>query len=162
MSRTPSTKSQLIQAISDAMRHVSAQSVLVSNAVAEKVGLSSSDLECLDYVMMADGAATPSLLAEKTGLTSGAITGVIDRLERAGFVTRTATSQDRRKVLVVANEDAVQLAGRYYERLLASTTALWSKYTLDELRLVLDFMTRNSEVVARELEHIRKLRSPQR
>ncbi len=73
------------------------QSVLVSSAVAERVGLSSSDLECLDFIVMGNsGAVTPGDLATATGLTSGAITGVVDRLERGGFVRREADAADRR------------------------------------------------------------------
>src|ERR1700743_1419267 len=82
-----------------AMREVSGLSVLHSQAMATALGINSTDLECLDLVMMR-GRLTAGELAGLTGLTSGAITGVIDRLERARFVRRERAADDRRKVFV--------------------------------------------------------------
>jgi DNA-binding MarR family transcriptional regulator len=78
---------------------VGAQAVLISDLVAARVGLNSSDLECLDLLYLA-GATTAGRLAAHTGLTSGATTAVIDRLERAGFVHRRRDRSDRRLVFV--------------------------------------------------------------
>ena len=140
------------------MRRISAQSVLVSSAVAERVGLSSSDLECLDLIVTAaSGALTPGELAAATGLTSGAITGVVDRLEKAGFVRREADVADRRKVRLVANESRVRQMGVYYQRLAERMQALWARMTEDQLQLVLDFARRSSDLTAEELAHIRTL-----
>src|SRR5690349_11840923 len=94
-------RAALLAALNQAMRKASAQGVLYSATVAGRLGLASSDLECLDTIMMA-GPVTAGRLAEATGLTTGAITGVIDRLERAGFAKRERDAGDRRKVLVRA------------------------------------------------------------
>lgn len=158
MSRVAARKAELVQALSLEIRRMSAQSVLVSGAVAERVGLSSSDLECLDFIVTAaSGALTPGELAAATGLTSGAITGVVDRLEKAGFVRREADAVDRRKVRIVALESRVRQMGVYYERLAQRMETLWGEMTEDQLRLVLDFTRRAIEVSTEELAHIRTL-----
>ena len=76
-------RSELLRQLDEAVRKVSAQSVLMSDAVARLVGLNSTDLECLDLLYLA-GPTTAGRLATHTGLTTGAMTAVIDRLERAG------------------------------------------------------------------------------
>src|ERR1700733_11041636 len=100
MSSRRGSRKELITKLAAAMRDVSGLSVLHSQAVAGRLGINSTDLECLDLVER--GPVAAGALAGATGLTTGAITGVIDRLERAGFVRREADSADRRKVLVRA------------------------------------------------------------
>src|SRR5215475_8697482 len=96
---TRTSRPDLIEALMRAMRDTSARGVLFSQAVAERTGINSTDLECLDFIVMR-GPLTAGELAEATGLTTGAITGVIDRLERAGVAQRQRDADDRRKVLV--------------------------------------------------------------
>src|SRR5258708_14750570 len=82
-----------------AMRRSSAAGVLHSQAIARRVGVNSSDLECLDLILM-KGPSTAGEIARHTGLTSGAVTGLIDRLERLGLVGRAARPDDRPEDLV--------------------------------------------------------------
>ena len=155
---TARKKTALLRALQLEVRRMSAQSVLISSAVAERVGLSSSDLECLDFVVMATGEAlTPGQLAIATGLTSGAITGLVDRLEKAGFVRREADPADRRKVRIAANPDRVRELGKYYERLSRRTEALWAQYTESELRTVIELARRSTDLSVQEAAHIRTL-----
>src|SRR5215813_7664872 len=97
----------LVAALNRAMRDASGQGVLYSQAVAERLGINSTDLECLDSVVLR-GPLTAGELADATGLTTGAITGVIDRLERAGFARRERDKDDRRRVLVRAQQAAIK------------------------------------------------------
>jgi len=158
MSTVRTKKASLLQALGLEVRRMSAQGVLLSSAVAERVGLSSSDLECLDYIVMAGAEAiTAGELAAATGFTSGAITGLVDRLEKAGFVRRESDPADRRKVRVVPVEAAVQRLGAYYTPLAQRTEALWAQYTEDQLRTVLDFAQRSVAVAAEEAARIRAL-----
>ena len=158
MSSVVTKKAALLQALGLEVRRMSGQGVLLSAAVAERVGLSSSDLECLDFIVMAGAdPLTPSQLATSTGLTSGAITGLVDRLEKAGFVRREADPADRRKVRVVACDGRVQQLGVYYERLAQRTEEVWAKFSEEQLRTVLDFTRRSCDVSAQEVAHIRTL-----
>src|SRR6266581_7672060 len=76
------------------------QTVLYTQAVAEQVGLNLTDLSCTG-ILTVEGPVTAGRLAELTGLTTGAITGAIDRMERAGYVRRESDPNDRRRVVVV-------------------------------------------------------------
>ena len=75
------------------------RTVAFDEALAEHLGLNATDLRCLELVIAGPGL-TPSRLAELAGITSGAVTGVVDRLERAGYVTRTPDPADRRSVTI--------------------------------------------------------------
>src|ERR1700744_359744 len=96
MSSKQPDRSATTVSLMNSMRETSALGVLFSQAVASRLGIASSDLECLDIVVLR-GPVTAGELATATGLTTGAITGVIDRLEQAGFVRRTRDAADRRK-----------------------------------------------------------------
>jgi DNA-binding MarR family transcriptional regulator len=153
-------KAAVLQELSLEMRRMSAQGVLLSSAVAEHVGISSSDLECLDFIVMASPEAiTAGQLAAATGLTTGAITGLVDRLEKAGFVRREHDQVDRRKVRVVPVETTIQRLGAYYAPLAQRTEALWAQYTEEQLRIILDFARRSVAVAAEEAARIRNLPS---
>src|SRR5262249_20639760 len=95
------TRKELIAALHVALRDTSGLGVIFSHAMAERAGINSTDLECL-YFIQWRGPLTAGALAEATGVTTGAITGVIDRLERAGYASRERDAEDRRKVMVRA------------------------------------------------------------
>ena len=98
MSRTKA-RAALMQELENAMRRASAQGAIFAKTVADRAGISSSDMDCLDFLNL-EGRVTAGRLAELTGLTTGAITGVVDRLEKAGFVRRERDEGDRRKVFI--------------------------------------------------------------
>lgn len=85
---------------SDLGREMSTLAVLRHARIAEQMGLSGTDHKALDLASRAGGPLTAGRIAQLTGLSTGAVTGVIDRLERAGFVRRVRDTEDRRKVLI--------------------------------------------------------------
>lgn len=118
--------------------------LLVSNLeAAEAVSLSPSDLGCLCLLML-NGPIPAGRLAELTGLTTGAVTGVIDRLERAGFAERVPDSSDRRKVIVKPDEAKVEqeLLPRFAQLNSATRAGFYERYTDDELAAIGDFLAR--------------------
>ena len=131
-------KAALLEQLERAMRLSSAQGALFGQAVSDRMGVAGSDLECLD-IMLLEGRVTAGRLAEATGLTTGAITGVVDRLEKAGFVRRERDESDRRKVFVTINPANVAKIGKLYEPMQRAMQKNWSAYTDDELRLLLRF-----------------------
>jgi DNA-binding MarR family transcriptional regulator len=137
VSRT-SGRAALLEQLETAQRLASAQGVLFGQAVSERMGIAGSDLECLDILQL-EGRVTAGRLAEATGLTTGAITGVVDRLEKAGLVRRERDETDRRKVFVVINPANVAEIGKFYESMQRMMHKNWSAYTDDELRLLLRF-----------------------
>jgi DNA-binding MarR family transcriptional regulator len=148
MPRPSAKRAELMAAMERATRTISAQNVLLSQAMAEQLGINVSDFECLDLARQSDGeAVTAGRLAAATGLTSGAITGVIDRLEGADLVRRARDPKDRRKVMVCPTLGALKSVPHLFEPLHNAMTAMWSRYSDAELELILDFLTRVREVM---------------
>lgn len=141
MSRQRMSRDELMAALNRAMREVSGQGVLYSQAVAERLGVGGADLECLDCIVLR-GPVTAGDLARATGLTTGAITGVIDRLERAGFAQREPDPADRRKVLVKALPAIEREIAPLYEPMARASIEALSIYDEKDLALLLDFLNR--------------------
>jgi DNA-binding MarR family transcriptional regulator len=144
----------LLAALEAALREVSGLGVLYGNAAAERLGLNTTDLECLGY--LADGPVSAGTLATSTGLTTGAITGVIDRLERAGFATREADPNDRRKVLVRATAEAATRAAPIFGPIAAATAKILAAYSDAELALLLGFLDKNRAAGMTALAQLRQ------
>ncbi|WP_245474924.1 MarR family transcriptional regulator [Bradyrhizobium sp. Leo121] len=145
-----------MQELEEAMRRSSAQGVLYGQAVANVAGISGSDLECLDFLNL-EGRVTAGRLAEVTGLTTGAITGVVDRLERAGFVRRERDETDRRKVYIVTVPENAARIGRYYLPMQEAMHRLWSTYSEAELQLLLRFANEGYKSVLEATEKLKGL-----
>src|SRR5205085_10582118 len=124
-----------MQELEHAMRRTSGLGAIFSQTVADSAGISSSDLECLDFLNL-EGRVTAGRLAELTGLTTGAITGVADRLEKAGLVRRERDEADRRKVFIAIVPENVAKVGRFYEHLQRGMLELWETYSDAELTLM--------------------------
>src|SRR5437764_14717513 len=137
----PKARAALMEELEHAVRKSSALGVIFGQTVANRVGISSSDLECLDFLNI-EGRVTAGRLAELTGLTTGAITGVVDRLEKAGLVRRERDEADRRKVFIAIVPENVAKVGRFYEHLQRGMVKLWESYSDAELRLLLEFASR--------------------
>src|SRR5947209_12912026 len=121
-------RAALLQELEHAMRRSSAQGVIFGQTVANVAGISGSDLECLDFLNL-EGRVTAGRLAEVTGLTTGAITGVVDRLEKAGLVRRERDESDRRKVFITTIPENVAKIGRFYEHMQRAILKDWENYT---------------------------------
>ena len=137
-------RARLMEALNRAMRDASAQGVIHSQMAAERLGIGSSDLECLDFIVMR-GPLTAGELATATGLTTGAITGVIDRLEQAGFARRERDPDDRRKVLMRFAPGAERRIFPLFKPMERATTAVLERYSDKELAFLLEFLQRLSE-----------------
>ncbi|WP_369182722.1 MarR family transcriptional regulator [Streptomyces sp. Y1] len=126
--------------------------------IAARLGLNVTDLTCLGFVIEAAIAGEPLAagdLAERAQLTTGAVTGVLNRLEKAGYAHREADPGDRRRVRVVMAEDAqqriLQVYGPFYERI----GALFADYAPDEIAVIADWFTRARAVLDESLAEIR-------
>src|SRR5271166_5906341 len=98
------------------MRIVSSQGAMFAKIVADRAGISSADMDCIDFVNL-EGRMTAGRLAELTGLTTGAITGVVDRMEEAGLVRRERDLEDRRKVFIVPAKESMARLEQLYQPL---------------------------------------------
>jgi DNA-binding MarR family transcriptional regulator len=139
-----------------AVRKSSALGVIFGQTVANKVGMSSSDLECLDFLNI-EQRVTAGRLAELTGLTTGAITGMVDRLEKAGLVRRERDDDDRRKVFIAIVPENVAKVWRFYAHLQRGMLELWETYSDAELKLMLRFMTQGYETMLAATEELKAM-----
>jgi DNA-binding MarR family transcriptional regulator len=139
-------KAALTEKLMRALRRSSAAGVLHGQTVARRAGINSSDMECLDLIIMS-GPSTAGEIGRRTGLSSGAVTGLIDRLEKAGLVERTADPRDRRKVLVRVRDERIGPIAHQFEPLGKRMQALLASYSREELKLLLDFTERSGEIV---------------
>jgi DNA-binding MarR family transcriptional regulator len=152
-------KQKLVARLGDQVRRMGAQTVLISKTVAGRFGLNTSDLECLDLIYLR-GHASAGELARATGLTSGAVTALIDRLERAGYVERTDDPADRRRREVRIVAEAIEPIQAAYQPMQSRMFELWSSYRARDLEVILDFLSRSTDLAVECTEALaRPLRS---
>lgn len=156
---TPQTsRLELLAALGDAIRMMSHRTVLMHQSIAQSLGLNATDHKCLDFVVRSKALLAAGDLARLTGLTSGAITGVIDRLEAAGFVRRDADPEDRRRVVLMPDRELIErVMGPIFASLGRSMSALCATYGDEELRLLLGFV---QQATATCVEETLKLSAP--
>lgn len=149
-------RAALLKDLEEAVRRTSAQGVLFGQTVADVAGISGSDLDCMDFLNL-EGRMTAGRLAELTGLTTGAITGVVDRLEKAGFVRRERDETDRRKVFIATVPENLAQIGRLYAPMQAAMQKLWSTYSDAELQLLLRFAAEGYKAALEATEALKGL-----
>jgi hypothetical protein len=127
--------------------------VMFHEAVGQLLGLSGAERKCLD-VLDRLGAVTAGRIAEHTGLTTGAVTGMIDRLVRAGYVERSPNPADRRSVLITLRPRTALdvLLPAVFGPLAADMTELASHYSPGQLATIADWVARTTEVLHRRTE----------
>src|SRR5262249_21091677 len=133
MSRGVPERAEVLAALSGEFRQLSAATVMFHQAVADRLGMNVTDHKCAD-ILERNGPMTAGELAERTGLTTGAITGVIDRLERAGFVRRAKDPGDRRRVIIEPlRKRMARVIGPLFESMARASAELCARYTTEEL-----------------------------
>jgi DNA-binding MarR family transcriptional regulator len=137
------------------VRHSQSATARFDQAVADALGLNRTDMRCLDTIDR-EGAVPAGRLAEETGLTSGAITTVIDRLERAGFARRVPDPGDRRRVLVELTPAARDISHSFYAPHMAEAERLFNRYTLEQLEMLLEFVRNSREFNEREAANLER------
>lgn len=148
-SSSPRKRAELLRRIGmDLGREIATVSVFLHQAIAAKLGLNVTDTRCFELMSRYSGETlTAGHLARATGLTTGAITGILDRLERAGLVERVRDPADRRKVFVRPRPEALQRVGRLYEGLAEGMMKLAASYSTAELILINSYMENSLEVL---------------
>jgi DNA-binding MarR family transcriptional regulator len=149
------SRQELLQRLGKDLGHeLSTNNVFLHELVARKLGLNATDTRSLDLITRAEGELTAGDLGRATGLTTGAVTGILDRLESAGFVERIRDVNDRRRVIVRARPEAAGRVAQLYEGLGAAMTKLVSGYTTVELQLISSFLERNLEILKEEIARL--------
>src|SRR5262245_29004991 len=136
------TRGKLLAQLSDNFRAQSAATVMFHQAIAERLGMNITDHKAAD-ILTRTGPITAGELAERTGLTTGAITGLVDRLEKAGFVRRAEDPCDRRRVIIVPDvKEMERVIGPLFVSMAQAAMELCSRYGTKELEVIRDFTAR--------------------
>lgn len=154
--RISKEKAKLIGELVNELRmHQNAQD-LFDEAASERLGINRSDQRALD-VLDRRGPVTAGELARESGLSSGAITTLLDRMERAGYVHRVRDTDDRRRVLVELTDEARRRGEEIWGPIAAEGPAGLANYSEAELILIRDFLRFSREFLGKHLERIKAL-----
>ena len=147
-----------IEAINNKFREISTETIMFHQAVADMLGLYITDHKCLDLIYRF-GAMPAGRIAELTGLTTGAVTGIIDRLEKAGYVRRANDPNDRRRTIVepTRNKRLERKFELIFNPLRDRMHKLMSSYSDSQLTFLFDVLTKCLEQSHEELMKLRQL-----
>jgi DNA-binding MarR family transcriptional regulator len=153
------SKQQLVDELIHEFRVSGNQDDAFDTLAAESLGVSETDLRCLNIIENSGGLGAGDLAAQ-SGLTGGAITGVLDRLERAGFARRVSDPGDRRRVRVEVTPAFYTIAERIWGPLAADWHATLARcFTIGELERITDFLRVTNQVGRRHLDRLRRSES---
>ena len=150
-----STKADLKKRALMAVRDYGVNLNQFRNAMSEWAGLNVTDMECL-RLLFNKGIATPTELARHTGLTSGATTAMLDRLEKVGLIERRPNPADRRGTLITPAKSAAEKAASWFESARIAQDELISSYSESELEIISDVFERFTKLWEQEREKLRR------
>jgi DNA-binding MarR family transcriptional regulator len=134
-------RSELVQALSLEFRRQQNATDALDEVAVERLGINRTDGRCLDIIQQ-HGAMTAGQLAEATGLSPGAITTILDRMEAAGYLQRVRGQEDRRKIMVELTPEATRRSWEIWGPIARWSENELARYSESELRFVLDFLRR--------------------
>jgi len=152
LSKQPSRRELLAEVNAEAPRQ-GAAAVRLSIAIAHQLAMPLADVQCMG--LLAEGPSAPSDLAAQLGLTTGAMTKVLDRLEHAGYINRSADPSDRRRIVITADPEGLAALGAHYAPMGEKMSRHLAGYTSDELATILAFMRAGHQAADEEIARIR-------
>jgi DNA-binding MarR family transcriptional regulator len=158
MSQPRKEKKELVGELISEFRAAGNQDSAFDNLAAERLGLNRTDLHCVNIIENA-GGLTAGELAKEAGLTTGAVTGVIDRLERAGYARRVSDPADRRRVKLEVTPKFYARAEKIWGPMASDwASRLGRRFTAEELERVIDFLRATNELSREHIERLRGMR----
>ncbi|HEY7737258.1 MAG TPA: MarR family transcriptional regulator [Candidatus Limnocylindrales bacterium] len=143
-----------VDAVVRALRRVNFEGTLFGQSVAIRLGLSESDIAAIEWLVDL-GPATAGRLAELMGLTTGAVTRMIDRLEQAGYVRRRPDPADRRRVIIEIVPEKMAAARATLDSVARASSEEIGRYTEAQLQLINEFLTNMANVTRTEVTRLR-------
>jgi DNA-binding MarR family transcriptional regulator len=125
-------------------------------AIADRLGMNRTDMRCVDLIDQA-GGMTAGELARAAGLTTGAVTAVVDRLERAGIARRVPDAADRRRVRIEATPQLWELTGPLMGPFIEESQVILDDFSTEELERMSEFLRRVIDVQSKHIERIREM-----
>jgi DNA-binding MarR family transcriptional regulator len=145
-----SGKSVLIHGIIAGLRAIDADMERVDEIAAARLGVNLTDFRCLDILSRGE-PITAGQLASESGLTTGAVTALVDRLERSGYVRRKREVNDRRRVLIAPTKRAMDKVWPLFKGIVETSSAVLSQFTISELETILRFVETNRLALREQL-----------
>ena len=149
----PDDQNELANRIIASMTDLAGALGRLNDLIAQQLGSAPTDLLCL-HVLNRAGACTAGALSTQLGRTTGAVTHMIDRLEKAGYVRRKPDPRDRRRVLVEALAPGLERIGSFYDGIDARSRRLLATYSGDQLAAIHTFLLGIYESTAEECDHL--------
>jgi DNA-binding MarR family transcriptional regulator len=158
------SRDELVKVLDQEMRAQSAWTLFFHSSVAERLNLNATDHKCLDMIWRCYDTShggecmTPGQLARETKLTTGAVTGVLDRLEQAGYVAREHDPDDRRRIIVRPVPERIKAdVWPLFTWLSTEFASLCAQYSEEDLRKIIEFSRRSQALLQQATEHLRGL-----
>jgi len=152
--RRPSARASLLGDLVRSAQRAATDGILFHQAVADRLGLHVTDLRCLNILLEA-GSVPAGEIGERTGLTTGAVTRMVDRLERAGYVRREPDPTDRRRVIVSPVAEQMARIGPMYTGMAEAWATAMNDYDDEQLTVILALFDRLHEITQVEVARLR-------
>jgi len=149
------SKERLIEHTLQEIRALDGELDLMDQAIADRLGMNRTDAQCMDLISRL-GPMTAGELADRVGLTAGAITAVLDRLERGHWIRRVHDTVDRRRVMVSGGQAQHVKMQPIFAELRKSTREVLRRYSGEQLELIADFLRRTTAIVAQHRQRLRR------
>ena len=148
---------ELYEELNQAVQWSGTLTVIHTNAIAHRIGLSATEFEAMDLITRFQ-PITAGKLAEYCGLTTGAITGIVDRLERQGFVRRERDQDDRRRVFIlpIENKERSKKVRALYRPIAKGFEEYVEKYSEDEVCMLIKMQKEANAMVERSIAKLRQ------
>ncbi|HUX13970.1 MAG TPA: MarR family transcriptional regulator [Spirochaetia bacterium] len=148
-----SLRAQLISDLAKLGEVASTDGALFHQRVAEKYSLGLTDMKALS-ILLGEGPMAAGKIAARLALTTGAVTSVIDRLEKRGFVHRAQDPDDRRKVMVEVNTASLAGGPNYYESIGEAFVRLHETYTTEQLEFLVEYHRAGIELTRQQIAEL--------
>lgn len=156
MSKINATTRHVVSDVSNLGRDMATAVIIFHDALSRRVKMSAAETRCMGVLNRLQ-SATPGQLAQETGLTTGAITGIVDRLEKAGYARREPNPKDRRSLLVrpINQERYKAITGPLYESLRLSMAEVAERYSAEQLDVIASYLLAITQVLHAQTKKLR-------
>jgi DNA-binding MarR family transcriptional regulator len=157
MDSSKKNRSDLINALVNLSgRELGAMQIMYIQAIADRIGLNITDMRCLNFIDRASKTISAGDLVQITGLTTGAITGVIDRLEQAGFIKRNRDAKDRRLVIITMMPNRKKEIKNLFDSINRRRYKMISSLNQQELDVIKNFLVKSVTIIKDEIDTLRQ------
>jgi DNA-binding MarR family transcriptional regulator len=148
-------RAELLRRLWELGRSMSTQTVFLHQAIAQSAGLNATETKCIDLILRCENEhATAGWLSQQSGLTTGAITHILDRLEKRGYVERIRDTEDRRRVFIQVKAESLKPLTPKYEAIGMAYMAMLEEFTDEDLNLICHYLEKTSEISKQELSKL--------